>query len=265
MPRIRTIKPELPESESLGRVSREARLCFILLFTMADDEGRLRGHPDLIAGKLYPYDDDAKALIPRWLDELESQDCIARYRIEGNTYIQITNWLLHQKIDKPSKSKLPELTTESRLFARVREGSDAQAADDAPAVADLSDIVRAAVGEVDGYKVPPCPYEAIVEAYAAELPELPQVAVLNDSRRRYVQARWREVCAADKLPQAEGLQFFRNLFAHVKRSRFLMGRVPPRGAGQRAFRADFDWLMLPTNFVKVAEGRYHDQREGAAA
>ena len=42
MGRIRTIKPEFPQSESMGRVSRDARLTFILLWTMADDAGRLR-------------------------------------------------------------------------------------------------------------------------------------------------------------------------------------------------------------------------------
>lgn len=43
MGRIRTIKPEFPHSESMGRVSRDARLTFILLWTLSDDLGRLRG------------------------------------------------------------------------------------------------------------------------------------------------------------------------------------------------------------------------------
>ena len=57
MARIRSIKPELPQSESMGNVSRDARLTFVQLFTLADDEGRLRGNSRMLASLLFPYDD----------------------------------------------------------------------------------------------------------------------------------------------------------------------------------------------------------------
>lgn len=123
MGRIRTIKPELPQSESMGRVSRESRLCFILLWTLADDAGRLRGNSRMLASLLYPYDDDAKLLIDGWLKELDDEGCIVRYEINGDHFIQIKKWLQHQKIDKPSLSKIPEFVEGSRGFANVREGS----------------------------------------------------------------------------------------------------------------------------------------------
>ena len=118
MARIRTIKPEFPQSESMGRVGRESRLCFILLFTLADDSGRLRGNSRMLASLLYPYDDDAKKHIDSWLTELHQEGCIVRYEIEGDQYIQINKWLQHQKIDKPSPSKIPEF---SRGFESIRE------------------------------------------------------------------------------------------------------------------------------------------------
>ena len=108
MARIRTIKPEFPQSESMGRVSRDARLCFIMLWTVADDAGRLRGNSRMLASLLYPYDDDAKRLIDKWMAELEAEHCIQRYIANGDSYVQIVSWLEHQKIDKPSKSKFPE-------------------------------------------------------------------------------------------------------------------------------------------------------------
>lgn len=123
MARIRTIKPEFPQSESMGRVGREARLCFVLLWTLADDAGRLRGNSRMLASLLYPYDDDAKELIDGWLSELSTEGCIARYEVEKTSYIQITAWLDHQKIDKPSASKLPEQTTNSRKLAKPRDDS----------------------------------------------------------------------------------------------------------------------------------------------
>lgn len=118
MGRIRTIKPEFPQSESIGRLSRDARLLFIQLWTIVDDEGKARAASRILASLLYPYDSDAIDHIDTWIEELELQGCAKRYQIEGNTYIQILNWLSHQKIDKPSKSKLPTFAEPSRGFEK---------------------------------------------------------------------------------------------------------------------------------------------------
>lgn len=123
MARIRTIKPEFPHSESMGHVSREARLCFIMLWTIADDAGRLRGNSRMLASLLFPYDDDAKDHIDGWLAQLSGQGCIAQYEVSGTSYIQIENWRDHQKIDKPSASKIPEFDEASGHFASPREPS----------------------------------------------------------------------------------------------------------------------------------------------
>jgi len=123
MARIRTIKPEFPHSESMGAVSRDARLLFVLLWTIADDSGRLRGNSRLLASLLYPYDGDAGSLLDGWLTELETQNCLIRYEVGGHSYVQITNWTDHQKIDKPSGSKLPEFVEASRSLANIREVS----------------------------------------------------------------------------------------------------------------------------------------------
>lgn len=121
MGRIRTLKPEFPQSESLGSVSRDARLLFVNLMTIVDDSGRARGASRMLASLLFPYDDDAPGLIEGWLRELERVDCVLRYKIDGSTYLQITNWLKHQKIDKPTASKIPEFNEASRIVASPRE------------------------------------------------------------------------------------------------------------------------------------------------
>jgi hypothetical protein len=121
--RIRSIKPEFPQSESMGNVSRDARLTFIQLWTIADDEGRLRGNSRMLASLLFPYDDDAPGLIDGWLKELEDEGCIVRYTSGKQNYIQLCNWLVHQKIDKPSKSKIPPFDESSRIVAKPLEVS----------------------------------------------------------------------------------------------------------------------------------------------
>jgi len=121
--RIRSIKPEFPQSESMGRVSREARLLFVLLWTIVDDLGKARADSRLLASLLYPYDDDARGLIDGWLDELDSQGCLVRYHAEDHTYLQICNWLLHQKIDHPTPSRLPQFDEASRITRESSRGS----------------------------------------------------------------------------------------------------------------------------------------------
>jgi hypothetical protein len=70
----------------------------------------------MLASLLFPYDDDAPALIDGWLGELEQEGCIRRYKVGGQSYVEVCNWLIHQKIDKPSKSKMPS-------FESIREDS----------------------------------------------------------------------------------------------------------------------------------------------
>ncbi len=115
--RIRSIKPEFWHSESLSRVSREARLLFIGIFSACDDSGRTRAASRFLASLLYPYDEDAPKRISGWLDELEKEGCVRRYTNNGDHYLDIPKWSSHQKIDKPSPSKLPPFADNSRGLA----------------------------------------------------------------------------------------------------------------------------------------------------
>lgn len=117
MGRIRTIKPEFPQSETIGKLSREARLLFIQLWTICDDSGRSRASSRLLASLLYPYDSDAAKLMPSWIRQLCDQKCICLYRHEGDSYLQICNWLKHQKIDRPSASRYPAFDESSRVLS----------------------------------------------------------------------------------------------------------------------------------------------------
>lgn len=123
MARIRTIKPEFPQSETIGRLSRDARLLFVQLWTIVDDAGRARAASRMLASLLYPYDDGAPSLMDGWLAELDREKCIRRYEVDGAHYLEVINWLKHQKIDKPTKSKLPSFDEGSRIVAKPLEAS----------------------------------------------------------------------------------------------------------------------------------------------
>jgi len=119
--RIRTVKPELFESPSLAKVSRDSRYVFIGLFTLADDQGRLRYIPKRLAGDLFPLDDDVTpAHIEQWIKELEEVDCVRVYDVGEKTYLYLPEWGTHQKIDHPSQSRFPE--PPAKVSRRSREG-----------------------------------------------------------------------------------------------------------------------------------------------
>lgn len=114
----------------MGRVSRDARLAFILMWPHCDDVGRLRASSRALASLLFPFDDDAPEAILGWLAELEDEGCITRYVVGKDHYLQVENFLKHQKIDHPSKSNIPaplessrELGDPSRIVA-LDQGKD---------------------------------------------------------------------------------------------------------------------------------------------
>jgi hypothetical protein len=118
MPRIRTIQPNFARSTSMSHVSRDARLLFVQLWTVVDDAGRARASPAGLAAQLYAADDDAPTQLPAWLDALEGEGCIERYTIDEVSYLRIVNWRRHQKIDRPTASRLPPAPREPLASAR---------------------------------------------------------------------------------------------------------------------------------------------------
>ncbi|MGW2367682.1 hypothetical protein ACWCZ5_19120 [Streptomyces sp. NPDC001667] len=109
MARIRTIKPEAFVSESLAACTVTAERTFLGLLTQADDHGRHRDHPAIIAGKLWPLRPEHTPLdVEDDLQQLSSAGLICRYTgCDGRGYLHIVAWAKHQKIDRPSASRLP--------------------------------------------------------------------------------------------------------------------------------------------------------------
>lgn len=108
MARIRTIKPEAFQSESLGNVSLGAERTFFGMWTIADDQGRHRDQAAVINGALWPLrPGHTPEDLELELKELEAQACVCRYvGCDGKRYLHVVNWD-HQKIDHPSKPRQP--------------------------------------------------------------------------------------------------------------------------------------------------------------
>jgi uncharacterized protein YdaU (DUF1376 family) len=96
-----------------------------------------------------------------------------------------------------------------------------------------------------------CPHADILALYHASLPTAPRIKSWTGKRQANLRARWREDA------KRQDLDYWQRFFAHVAASPFLTGRVT--GQGGRPFFAGLDWLVMPENFAKVIEGRYHDR------
>jgi hypothetical protein len=242
MARIRTIKPEFPQSESMGRISREARLTFVLLWTLADDAGRLRGNSRMLASLLFPYDDDAPSLIDGWLSELTNEGCITRYLADGGAYVQIDNWLEHQKIDKPSRSKIPTFDEASRMPSKPRESSseDLRTKDQGPRIKEGTPREGASppddLGEAMGRW----------NSLASEL-QLSKAESLSGQRRKKLAARLAEI---------GGLPGWDRAIAKIRGSPFLQGN------NARKWRVSFDFLLQPESLARLLEGKYDEMKSG---
>ena len=107
--------------------------------------------------------------------------------------------------------------------------------------------------------LPNCDHEKVIDLYHKHLPTLRRVEVWNETRKGYLRQRWREV--AEELSGQKDIQvsdilnWFAEFFTHIGQSKFLTGKVNSKD--RRAFVADLEWILKPSNFAKIVEGKYH--------
>ncbi len=105
MSRIRSVKPEWLDDEALQESSGDARALSVALMLLADDDGNGRGgevhlHARVFPGKPVKVYREAMA-------RLIEIRYVSLYKVDGQTFFHIRNFLKHQKIDKPGKGKVP--------------------------------------------------------------------------------------------------------------------------------------------------------------
>jgi uncharacterized protein YdaU (DUF1376 family) len=108
-------------------------------------------------------------------------------------------------------------------------------------------------------KLPSCDHKAVIKLYHQNLPTMRRVEVWNETRAGYLRQRWREVAAElaqeKDITADDVLNWWAEFFLSVGKSRFLTGKVNSKDG--RAFVADLEWILKPSNFAKIVEGKYH--------
>jgi hypothetical protein len=107
MARNRMIKPDFWDDEKLSKISRDARLTFIGLWTHADDIGICKANFKWLLNKIYPYDSIKPETFGKWIDELINLRLIMLYEVNNESFLHIKSFLKHQTINKPTKSYNP--------------------------------------------------------------------------------------------------------------------------------------------------------------
>lgn len=112
MARIRADKPEAYQSETLAEISLAAERTFKGMATIADDRGRLADKPAQINGELWSMrGSHSRDDLESELVEMVKVGLVCRYTgCDGKRYLHMVTWDQHQKIDRPSKSRLPRCT-----------------------------------------------------------------------------------------------------------------------------------------------------------
>ncbi len=107
-PRIRSIKPEALQHRKVGRLSIWARWLWLAMITQSDDDGRLVADPGQLRLAAFGYDLDVNDVkVGELLGEIAATGLVKCYEVRNVPYAYFPSWKDHQRIDRPTPSKLP--------------------------------------------------------------------------------------------------------------------------------------------------------------
>jgi hypothetical protein len=229
--RKRMIDPSIWQSEDFGKLSTLAKIVFIGLFSLADDEGRGRCNPVYLKSTLFPYEENIRSAdIDKTLSEISSNMSVVLYSYNGSSYYSLLSWDTFQKIDRPSPSKIPEYdeNTMTLLF-------DDNSTNNRRKVVERSTSNK-------NKKIIEDKRNRIKEIYDATCTKLPQIQKLTDKRNR----------AIDNFIKNFTEEQFKKICQIANNSNFLTGK------NDKGWKADFDFLMRIDKATNILEGKYNN-------
>lgn len=239
MARKRMIDPSIWINEDFGTLTNLAKLVFIGLFSMADDEGRGKASPAYIKAVLFPYNDDLRvADIDKALSEISSKMSVIFYSCDENKYYTLTSWDTWQKIDKPTPSQIPAYEKDNK---DIRLLFDEHSTSTRRIVAPNKNKKR--IEENKNIKEEN--RKKVVEIYNTYCTNLPQVQKLTDKRNKAIDSFLKEF----SIEQLEEICKIANI------SEFLTGN------NDRSWKADFDFIMRSDKATAILEGKYSNTKK----
>ena len=136
MGRIRTVKPEFWRHPVISRLPDRTQLLALALLSMSDDQGYFHADPYMVRGDVMPFREDL-ASISEDLARLSEVGWVALWtHPEQGQMGHVVNWVKHQKIDHPSKSKLETYDIRETLAKESRDTRETLALDQGSRIKD---------------------------------------------------------------------------------------------------------------------------------
>lgn len=243
----RILYSSLLTSTKVNQLKGQEFELYVRLLLVVDDYGRYSGLPTRVARSCWPDREDitSKTVSPM-LSKLAAVGLITAYTVDGEPYIEITNWKqrTRQTISRfpPPADNCQSIDGHMTVNCRSNDGHMTARDEDGDEDGDGDeDVIRETETERR------VPYDQIVELWNRNVTSLPAVRSLTDARRRRIAALWR--LARSDLTAIE------RAFVRVQDSDFLTGRTktPWTGCG-------FDWVLTPMNWTKLSEGNYDNKK-----
>lgn len=278
----RMLREGLMESEAVLSLPVEGRWLFVIIILSADDVGLFEATEFKLARRA----DVNRELASKLMSMLVDADLVRLYEVAGKRYGFIPKFRQRVQIktlkhpippaalysdDPDALSKFNDLASKTTVGAPVGSGCST---DGQPSEAEVEVEVEGKVSEVQrsstsspprrrrkATDLPNCPYDRVVSAYHAKLPELPQVRVLKPggARHKAIGDMWRWVLTSTKGDGSrrattvdEGVAWFEDYFERARSSDWVMGRVA-RGQGHENWEADIDYLCSERGMKRVIE------------
>ena len=228
---------KLPEGNSIV-------LIWVMLLAMA---GKCNDHGKIYLTENIPY-------TPKMLaDELDFEENTVQLALQAleqldmivleDGYFSVTGWEEHQNIEgmdrireqnrirKQRQREKERLIAESRVMSRDSHAIEEDKERDIDKEEDKNKESKEKVT---------C--EQVVDLYRSICVSYPKVISLSEARKRAIRARLKMYSMDD----------FRMLFEKAEASSFL------KGANNRNWSANFDWMIKDANMAKVIDGNYDD-------
>lgn len=163
--------------------------------------------------------------------------------------ITIPNWEKHQSLDKLEQAKektrqrVARHREKQKLLAECNDTCNATVTQsNADRIREDKEIEKDKDEESKEAKAS-APYQQIVDLYHTICKSFPAVRSITDARKKAIKARLNTYTVDD----------FKAMFENAESSSFL------KGANDRNWTANFDWLIKDGNMAKVLEGNYADK------
>lgn len=206
------------------------RLLIHLLVSVNHEDKKWKGMTIKAGSMVTSYEGLADALkkspkqIRIAMEKLESSGEVARSRAMKGQVVSLVKWAkIQTDEEKRAGNRAPVGQAEGRLRATTKE-------------------VREVKEEEEVKNITP---NGVVELFHSTCTRMRKVIVFSQKRKTAVRARIRE----------HGVESLEKVFRAAANSDFMNGK------NNRGWVADFDWIINPTNYVKILEGKYNNKTQ----